>query len=100
MTDKTDKEPLVSKLPPIAIGASDNAPFVYFEHATNFGHVNGVIQITLDAMRYLAISENEIRAERVTVAHLRMSIPSAQSLKAAIESAIFLANPAASGRKN
>jgi hypothetical protein len=101
MPDNADEAPPVSQeMPPFAASASDHAPFLYFEHAPNFGHLNGVIQITLEAQRFTTQSANNIVRERVVVAHLRMSLPSAMSFKAAIEGALLLANPASSESMN
>ena len=95
MSDKPHGQPPVSsELPPLAVAASDHAPFLYFEHAPNMGYLNGVIQITIEALRFTTMAPDNITRERVTVAHLRMNVPAAQSLKAAIEAALLLANPA------
>ena len=42
----------------------------------------------------------EVTQDRVVVAHLRMNVPAALSLKAAIEGAILLATPPPSEAKN
>jgi len=77
--------------------ASSHAPFLYFENAPLFGHLNGTIRITLEAARDLHGPSGEVTMDRVVVAHLRMNIPAARSLKAAIEGALLLALPAPSG---
>lgn len=85
---------------PIDKLASAHAPFLYFEEAPTFGHVNGVIQITLEATSLQGTGEGAVSAERVIVAHLRMNIPAASALKGAIEGALLLAQPPQSASRN
>ena len=73
-----------------------HAPFLYFENASAFGHLSGIIRITLEAARIIPAPGNQgVVIDRVIVAHLRMNIPAALSLKAAIDGALLLATPAA-----
>lgn len=75
--------------------ASAHAPFLYFDNTPTFGCQNGIVNITLEAVRHMAVG-NTATNDRVVVAHLRMSIPAARALKAAIDGALLLAIPAAS----
>ena len=75
-----------------AIGSA-HASFLYFESAPAFGAIQGVIQITLTANRILPIEGTQVGMDRVVVAHLRMNIPAALSLKSAIDGALLLATP-------
>ena len=99
MSDKTNVKPPVEVIPSVAgeisAIASAHAPFLYFENAPAFGHLNGVIRITLEASRDVPTPGQTLSSDRVIVAHLRMNIPAALALKAAIEGALLLATPAA-----
>lgn len=66
--------------------ASAAAPFVYFDRAPNFGFNGAVANISLEAVRFEMPAENgNVVADRVTVAHLRMTLDALRSLKTAIE---------------
>jgi hypothetical protein len=101
MPENSDVKPPVEVVPSVAgeisAIASAHAPFLYFEDATAFGHHNGIIRITLEAARIIPAPGNPraVVTDRVVVAHLRMNVPAARSLKAAIEGALLLAAPAA-----
>jgi hypothetical protein len=101
MPENPDVKPPVEVIPSVAgeisAIASAHAPFLYFEDVTAFGHVNGIIRITLEAARILPAPGNPAAAviDRVIVAHLRMNVPAARSLKAALEGALLLAAPVA-----
>ena len=80
---------------------SAHAPFLYSEDASAFGYLNGVVRITLEATRTVPSDHGSgVVNDRVITAHLRMNIPAAQSLKAAIEGALLLATPPKSEMKN
>jgi hypothetical protein len=102
MADKPHREtPVLRDLPPISEIGSAHAPFLYFEDASAFGHINGVIRVTLEATRlYPETGEQSVKVERVIVGHLRMNIPAARSLKAALEGALFLAAPPETESRN
>jgi hypothetical protein len=101
MADDANAKPPTEAIPSREGGisglASAHAPFLYFENAPTFGHLNGVIRVTLEAGRDLPSPETggRVVADRVIVAHLRMNIPAARSLKAALEGALLLAAPPA-----
>ena len=102
MARKTDQPaPVAAEAPSGADIASAQAPFVYFEDARTFGHLNGVVRITLEAGRiYPGAPGERVKNDRVMVAHLRTSIAGARSLKAALEGALLLATPAKSEQQN
>ena len=77
-----------------------SCPLLYFDSATAFGYVSGVVKITLEADRLIAAPERKVVRDRAIVAHLRMNIQAALSLKAAIEGALLLASPSSSQSKN
>jgi len=102
MSVKTDKPPQppakapAAKIPEVNISeaGSSHAPFLYFERASAFGHFEGLVRITLESQRILPhSSDGGVTVDRVVNAHLRMSIPAAQSLKRAIESALLMLAP-------
>lgn len=104
MADKPDITPPVSgsheKTVVLSDSASAQAPFLYFEDATAFGHYQGMIRITLESCRLIAKEGNQVSLERVIVANLRMTIASAQQLRIAIDKALLLAAPLQSEAKN
>jgi hypothetical protein len=99
VSDKTNVQPPVEVIPSVAgeisAVASAHAPFLYFDNAPVFGCFNGVVRIMLEAVRTMPTPGQTVSTDRVIVAHLRMSIPAALALKAAIEGALLLATPAA-----
>jgi hypothetical protein len=98
MVEKSDHP---REMPPISELGSANAPLLYFDEASAFGHVNGIIRLTLDAARmYPATPDPGVKIDRVVVAHLRMNIAAARSLKTAIDGALLLATPSETGSKN
>jgi len=81
--------------------ASAQAPFLYFDSVPNYGFNAGVANLSLEAVRFTASPTGQgVMADRVTVAHLRMSIDAVRALKAAIEGIELLATPAAGGQRN
>ena len=80
---------------------SAHAPFLFFEQASALGCADSIVRVTLEAIRiYPAHDRSGVTAERIVTAHLRMSIPAAQSLRHAIDSALLLAQPTKSDAKN
>lgn len=80
--------------------ASANAPILYFENAPAFGHMNGILKVTLTATRDIPLANNKIASDHVVVAHLRMNHQAARALKTALEGALLLASPAPSDTQN
>lgn len=97
MAQNPDVKPPVEVIPSVAgevsAIASAHAPFLYFEDATAYRHLNGIIRITLEASRDIPApgGQQAVLSDRVIVAHLRMNVPAARSLQAAIEGALRLA---------
>jgi hypothetical protein len=82
---------------PVEIPAVDSAhaPFLYFDQVRVLGYGHGVIRITLEAFRDTPVTGNRPALDSVVVGHLRMNVPAALSLKAAIDNALLLAAPSA-----
>ena len=100
MADKLEQEPHpVREMLPLAAGSSAHAPMLYFEDAPTFGHLNGVIQVTLEAVQIVS-EPSGVKRERVVVAHLRMNILAARALRAALEGALLIAAPSESHARN
>jgi hypothetical protein len=76
----------------LSLTGSASAPFIFFEAATNYGFHNGVANITLEASRSLSM-EGKLLRDRVIVAHLRMSLQAAISLRAALNGIALIAAP-------
>ncbi len=97
MSAKTEKLPqAAAKTAEVSISeaGSAQAPFLYFERASAFGHFEGLVRITLESQRILPHSSGGgVTVDRVISAHLRMSVPAAQSLQRAIESALLMMAP-------
>lgn len=102
MADETNTRQPVENIPSVAGDvsaiASSSAPFLYFEEASAYGVLNGVVRITLEAHRLLPHNGN-VSLDRVIVAHLRMNLAAAVSLKAALDGALLLAAPTAGDGK-
>jgi hypothetical protein len=88
--------------PPMDMAASIHAPFVYFDNAPTYGLQGNVACITLEANRMISVGADPgpVHMDRVVVAHLRMSINAAASLKAAIDAVLLAAAPVSSEAKN
>jgi hypothetical protein len=103
MADDSNPKPPVEVIPSVqgsisAIGSAQ-APFLYFENASAFGIMNDIVQITLESQRIFP-ADGRVAADRVVVAHLRMNIQAALSLRAALDGALLLANPGPTPAKN
>jgi hypothetical protein len=62
--------------------------------------MNGVIQITLEAQRIFLTTEWPPVVGRVVVAHLRMNVLAAESLRAALNDALLLVAPSPTQAQN
>lgn len=79
--------------------ASAHAPFIYFDSCPNYGFNGGVANLSLEAIRFTASPTGQgVLADRVTVAHLRMSLDAVRALRAAIDGIELLAAPAQGGK--
>lgn len=96
MLDEPEAPVQVEAIPSVAGAisaiASAQAPFLYFDGAPNFGFLNGICNISLEALRYSPVGE-KIFTDRVIVAHLRMNLEALRSLKGAIEGIEKLIKP-------
>jgi len=97
MADNADPKTPIETIPSVQGGysavASAHAPFFYFDNAPAFGHLNGIIRITLEASRDMPSGDGLVSSDHVIVAHLRMNMAAALSLKGAIDGALLLASP-------
>ncbi len=96
MVDKPDSQPPVEVVPSVeggisAIGSA-TAPFIYFEDAAAFGHLPGIVRVTLTAGRILPTPDQRVATDHIVVAHLRMNLLAAASLKDALERALAMAS--------
>jgi hypothetical protein len=97
--EKTQVENSPSHRGEISAMASAAAPFLYFDGAPNYGINNGVLNISLEAVRFTPIN-GDIVPDRVIVAHLRMWVQAALALKTALDRALLLAAPVPNDQKN
>lgn len=107
MTDKptTVATAFTEQIPSVSGGisatASAQAPFIYFEGVPNFGFNFGVANMTLEVVRFSSVpGTNNVVADRVTVAHLRMGVEALRQLKSAIAGIELLTTPPADDKKN
>jgi hypothetical protein len=84
----------------IPVNDVPHAPFIFYEGAPAFGHMNGVINLTLSAMRTCVGPDGGPKNDLVVVAYLRGNIQAAISLRNAIDKALLLAAPTAEGKSN
>jgi len=101
VSDDPSRRPPVGS-PHLALSehGSAHAPILYFEDAPTFGYLHGVVRITVEVGRLYSLSPGDVTADRIVVAHLRMTIQAARALKSAIDGALLLANPPSSDAKN
>lgn len=85
---KTENPDKTSKIVPLVVEGV-HAPFIYFDEAPNFGHGNGVINVTLATYRNTATSDGGVAQDIVAVAHLRCTIPAAIVLRRALDQALL-----------
>lgn len=72
----------------------DKREFVFFDNVETYGHLSGVIQVDLTAVRLTGGKEG-VAASTVPVCDLRCSISGALALRAAIDEALKMAQDAA-----
>ena len=84
----------------VPVSDTAHAPFIFYEAAPAFGVTNGIVNITLSANRTWVGPNSTAMNEQVVVAYLRGNIQAAQSLRAAIESALLLAAPTQGDKAN
>jgi len=87
VADEPEAPVQIEAIPSVAGGvaaiASAQAPFIYFDGAPNFGFLNSVCNISLEALRYTPVGD-KVLTDRVVVAHLRMNLEALEHLKRAI----------------
>jgi hypothetical protein len=105
MAEETTAKPpaVIEQIPSVAGSlsalASAQAPFIYFDSAPNYGLNGGIANLSLEAIRFTPNPNGQgVSADRVTVAHLRMSLDAVKALKAAIEGIELMAAPAVGGK--
>ena len=69
-------------------------PVVYFDRAPSIDHTHGVIGVTLVTTVYLPNSNDGIVPAVGVAAYLKCSVQTATELRAAIDNALLLAQPA------
>jgi hypothetical protein len=69
------------KVTAIALSDVPHAPFIFYEAAPAFGFTNGVVNITLSALRTYGGRNGAVVNEQVVVAYLRGNIPAALKLE-------------------
>ncbi len=75
----------------ISVADIPHAPFVFYEGAPSFGHVNGIINITLAAGRSWVGPDGKIVNDHVVTAYLRGNVVAAINLRDSLDKAILLA---------
>lgn len=78
----------IEQIPSVEMGvsamASANAPFIFVESVPTFGVRDGIVNLTLESIRHHNVGGNTL-ADRVVVAHLRLTLPAFAHLKAALQ---------------
>jgi hypothetical protein len=95
-------DPAPLKGPQIDLTGNPPAPIIYFDEAPFLGQMNGVFRICLAAYQgMLSVAQPSDNHNPIAVAHLRGNAQALLALRAAIDSALLLAAPAAGeGRNN
>lgn len=84
----SDALPAAPVMPPPPV-----APFVFCDLATVYGYCDGIVCVTLEAVRHTVGANGNRVHDSVVVGHLRMGLAASQSLRAALASAELLASP-------
>lgn len=85
--------PANPEIAPLVVDSAGGTPVVYFDGATNFGCVNGVVNVTLVAAIHRPDGKGNIGTKVVATADLRCNLVAAQGLRAALDSAIAIGQP-------
>jgi hypothetical protein len=80
-----------ARAPTSVIKNAAAAPVVFFDNAPTYGHMNGMIQVTLAAGLLVPKTDNTVLVEVVAAGHLRCSVAAAVSLREALDGALKLA---------
>jgi hypothetical protein len=101
VADEPAVKPLIEVIPSragdVSAIASAQAPFIFFDNAAVFGYYNGIVHVTLETGRHTPAADGGIATDRVIVAHLRMNLEAAKSLKSALDGALLMATPPPEG---
>lgn len=76
-----------------------HAPVLYFEEATNFGTLNGIVNVTLAIYRTLPDGKGGVATDLVSQCSLRGNLQAALSLRNALNDVLLMAVPPADGGK-
>jgi hypothetical protein len=83
-------QPVTEQIPALPGGlsalATSHAPIVFFDQVPNSGFYNGIVHITLEAIRFMIVNGAPVN-DRMVVAHLRMNLNALAALKNAISNA-------------
>jgi hypothetical protein len=96
MTKNPDPLKVEDKARGITVKDAGNAPIVFFDGAPNFGFNNGIVNVTLAAVKYLAQQEG-VTKDIVAVTHLRCTISTAIELRKVLDDAVLLGRSACNG---
>lgn len=96
----TETKPALPERPQIQASDHNGADFIFFDEAPNFAAYNGLVAITLTAIRYLPGADGQPVADVVATGHLRTNIEGALSLRTAIDHALLIAAPAETDSEN
>ena len=66
-------------------------PVVFFDQAPTYGHLNGVIEVTLTSRLLLPTADSKVITEFIAAGHLRGSVVAMASLRDAIDGALKMA---------
>jgi hypothetical protein len=77
-----------------------HAPIIFFDEATNFAAYNGIISVTLAAVRSIPDSKGGIANDQIVVAYLRSNMRGAKALRDSLDRALLLAEPKPEGPTN
>lgn len=83
---------------PVSESASAAAPFIYFDGSPNYGNSNGIVSVTLEAIRHTMGNNGSVIHDRVIVANLRCSPLVARQLRDALTLALDI--PTQRGSEN
>jgi hypothetical protein len=77
-----------------------HAPIIFFDEATNFAAYNGIISVTLAAVRSIPDAKGGIANDQIVVAFLRSNMRGAKALRDSLDRALLLAEPKPDGPTN
>lgn len=67
------------------------APFIVFDGAPVYGHLNGLVEVTLTGRAMGLKSDQTVGVDVVAVSHLRCSLQAAANLRDALDKALTMA---------